>query len=279
MGIWNVNQVKELVSEKHIAADREAASIARWIWEDCLGLKRMEAATFNPETERQLNDILLRLQSGEPVQYIAGHAWFYGLQYKVSQDVLIPRPETEELVEWIFTDWKTTPPPVRILDIGTGSGCIAITLKYLLGNKAMVTAMDISDNALAVAKENAEQLSQEIGFIRRDFLQEGFHGLGEFDVIVSNPPYISKSAVVSLAPSLMYEPEMALFPKGGDETVFYKRIAEGGKAALRAGGAVYVELNEFNARPIEVIFQGENWAKVIQREDLQGLPRMIKAIP
>jgi release factor glutamine methyltransferase len=277
MGIWNLSRVEELLLQKGMAADREASSLAGWIWEECLGMAKMTSHTFDPEIENRIESIFKRLQWGEPVQYIAGHAWFYGLKFLVTPAVLIPRPETEELVEWIFLDWKLSTRKLRILDIGTGSGCIAITLKSLLADKATVVAIDISSDALVVARENGQRLSQDIEWKEHDFLEQGFQGLGQFDIMVSNPPYVAKNAPDAMLKPLRYEPAIALFPAGEDVNIFYKRIAEEGKAALCPGGACYVELNEFNNQEIKDLFRGQQWKAIEVKNDLQDLPRMLKA--
>jgi release factor glutamine methyltransferase len=199
------------------------------------------------------------------------------LKFKVSPAVLIPRPETEELVEWIYSDWKNSETDIRILDIGTGSGCIAITLKSLLGKKSTVVAIDISAEALLIAKENAKQLKQEVEFREHDFLEEGFRGLGRFDLIVSNPPYVDRNGPATILERLRFEPTMALFPKGPDVNIFYKKIASEGHEIVEKEGACYTELNEFNAGEIEEVFFGVGWNWSEIRNDLQGLPRMLKA--
>jgi len=277
MDIWNLSRVESLLVQKNIAFDREAASVAGWIWEECFGLRRTDEIPFDDAGGQKLASVIKRLQTGEPIQYIAGHAWFYGLKMYVSPAVLIPRPETEELVEWIFNEYKDAARPVRILDIGTGSGCIAITLKHLLKEKAEVLAIDVSAEALSVAKKNADTLSQQVEFRQHDFLKSGFEGLGNFDVIVSNPPYVSPGVDPALRDSLKFEPSLALYPEGNDVNIFYKKIAVNGKNFLNAEGACFVELNEFNAASIMEIFTGEGWTGIKIRKDLQGVDRMLMA--
>ena len=279
MVFWNLSRVEEEVSKKDIAQGREATNLAGWIWEECFGFSRSSEHEFGEKEDQKINSILSRLQDHEPVQYIAGHAWFYGLKLKVTPDVLIPRPETEELVEWIFLDWEKSVHPLRILDIGTGSGCIAITLKYLLGEKASVLAIDNSKSALNIAKENAQVQSQDIEFRLHDFLKNGFEGLGLFDIIVSNPPYVSNDASPEIHEALKFEPSVALYPPGLDVNIFYRKMALEGKDNLQPGGACYMELNEFNHEDIQEIFRANKWQGIELRDDLQGLPRMLKALP
>lgn len=280
MGVWNITKIADQLEQLDIAIDREAMSLARWIWTEILGLGSTASLLLSGQTQERLDTIFERLVNGEPVQYIAGHAWFYGLKFKVNQDVLIPRPETEELVEWILSDAKSLPgKEIRILDIGTGSGCIGIVLKKHLGPRAIVTAIDISSGALQVAQENSQTLEAEINFIQRDFLTEGVSGLGHFDIIVSNPPYISKEFTGDqIIHKLKYEPREALFPVGQDPDIFYKIIGDNGVDALKTGGTCYVELNEFRARQIEDCFKTAPWGVREMRIDLQGMPRMLKIV-
>ena len=277
MAIWNLSRVEALLAEKNIAYDREATSLAGWIWEECLELGRTVEFPLDDLGEQKLSSIIKRLQSGEPVQYIAGHAWFYGLKLNVSPAVLIPRPETEELVEWVYNEYKNAVHQVRILDIGTGSGCIAIALKHLLTEKATVLAIDVSSEALSIAKENAIALFQEIEFRNHDFLKSGFEGLGNFDVIVSNPPYVSSGVDQALRDSLKFEPSLALYPDGDDINIFYEKISVLGKSHLHEGGACFVELNEFNSAIIQETFAREGWTGIEIRKDLQGVDRMLMA--
>jgi len=280
MDVWNITKIADRLEQLDIAIDREAMSLARWIWTEILELVSIQSQKLPRQTLERLDCIFERLVNGEPVQYIAGHAWFYGLKFKVNQDVLIPRPETEELVEWILSDARLLPgKEIRILDIGTGSGCIAVVLKKHLGHRAIITAIDISTGALQIAQENGRSIEAEINFIQRDFLSEGITGLGHFDIIVSNPPYISKEvAGDQIIHKLKYEPNEALFPVGQDPDIFYKKISDEGVDALLAGGTCYVELNEFRAQQIEDCFKRAPWGKREMRIDLQGMPRMLKIV-
>ncbi len=280
MDVWNITRIADRLEQLDIAIDREAMSLARWIWAEILEFGSTQSHELSTHVQDKLDAIFSRLENGEPVQYIAGHAWFYGLKFKVNQNVLIPRPETEELVEWILSDVKLLrASKLHILDIGTGSGCIALVLKKHLGDRAIITAMDISAGALEVAMENCRSLNMEINFCHRDFLMEGLDGLGHFDIIVSNPPYISKEiAGEQIIHQLKYEPNQALFPVGSDPDIFYKKISEVGGDALNENGTCYVELNEFRAQDIEDCFKKEPWGKREMRIDLQGMPRMLKTV-
>jgi release factor glutamine methyltransferase len=278
MDFWNIEDIVSLIEQGEIASDREAKSLARWVLEDILCLNDGEKVTKGKMD--QLESALQRLKEGEPVQYIAGHAWFFGYQFQVNKSVLIPRPETEELVDWILSDFKIIPEaPLRILDIGTGSGCIAITIKKKLGEKCRVVAIDVSKDALAVAKHNSQIFEAEVEFKEMNFLQSDAVFSEPFDVIVSNPPYVGKKLIsAEMVARLKYEPELALYPTDTDVDIFYKKIAERRQQLLRPHGSCYLELNEFRALQIKTLFQMNHWKKTDIREDMQGLPRMLRAI-
>lgn len=228
------------------------------------------------EEEEKLKSYLSRLAQGEPVQYIAGHAWFYGLKIKVNPSVLIPRPETEELVDWIITEHESLNQKIRIADIGTGSGCIAIALKSAFGGMANVVATDISSQALTLAADNANANNARIDFLQRDFLRHGLSGMGMFDIIVSNPPYISRSlACEEVINGLSYEPSLALYPKGDDPDIFYKSIGQSAPDHLHENGNIYLEINEFRTEELLGSFKNQ-WGSIEIRKDMQGKSRMMK---
>ena len=278
MDIRRIDQVVEWLEQQQIASVREARNLARWIWEDILQKQPGHEAELDSVDVSKLQDTLRRLQHGEPVQYIAGHAWFYGKQFLVNADVLIPRPETEELVEWVFDTIKNEPNEIRILDIGTGSGCIAIMLQLLLGTRGHVTGIDISAAALGVAAANNVALGTSVVFKQHDFLAAGFTGLGEFDIIVSNPPYIDPGQVSdTISEALRFEPNLALYPPGGDPDIFYKKIIEEAGSALREGGYCFMEINEFRKEPInDLLCSSTTWTGMTFRKDLQENWRMLR---
>ncbi len=280
MDIWTITKIADRLEQMDIAIDREAVSLARWIWKDILDLPSREEVLLGQSEFQRLEKTFERLLNGEPVQYIAGHAWFYGVEFEVNQDVLIPRPETEELVEWVLADCrKERKEGLRIIDIGTGSGCIAIVLKKHLGDLAEIWAIDVSDKALLVAARNSHRAGTDVKFLEWDFLANGLRDLGSFDIIVSNPPYVSRDiAGQDIVHRLKYEPDLALYPDGPDPDIFYKQISAVGGSALHPQGACYLELNEFRARQIEGYFAGSLWNNVETRIDMQGMPRMLKAI-
>jgi len=269
MGLWNLKKVASTLDGLRIAEGREVENLAGWIWEEIMGLSKLAEANLGATEEERIFNAIDRLAAGEPVQYIAGHAWFYGIKLKVTPEVLIPRPETEELVHWILSDIKNSRgKEIRILDIGTGSGCIAIALKKHLKNPASILAADISVHALEVARENALLTGVDINFIQQDFLKEGLHDLGMFDIIVSNPPYISLPlAGEEITNRLSYEPALALYPMGEDPDIFYKRIAASGMVSLFPGAACFIEMNEFRADQIQSYFRDLGWSYIETRKD------------
>lgn len=277
MDVWHIKDIKTQLENRNIATGREAISLAKWVFDDVLNLK--EGQLVIQEKYLLLKNTLERLEAGEPVQYIAGHAWFFGYSFLVNQHVLIPRPETEELVDWILRDVKKQLNRlIRILDVGTGSGCIAITLKKELGENCEVVAIDISTQALSVAQQNSLILEAEVEFLEMDFLQtDGDFGM-PFDIIVSNPPYVGRNLIsAEMQAMLRYEPPIALYPEGQDVDIFYRRISSLRGKLLSPEGSCYIELNEFRKEQIHTLFESNRWKNLEIRNDLQGFPRMLKA--
>jgi len=214
-----------------------------------------------------------RLLKGEPVQYVLGEAWFYGLQLAVNSHVLIPRPETEELVDWIV---KENSGKQVIMDIGTGSGCVAIALKHVLRD-ATVCGVDISREALAVATSNAEAVGVDVKWIECDVLTDRSN-LPPVDILVSNPPYVPESERSSLADNVVrFEPHRALFVPDADPLVFYRVMAAMALRLLPSGGKVYVEVHENMADVVSQLFDTEGMKDIVVRKDLSGKDRMIRA--
>jgi release factor glutamine methyltransferase len=221
-------------------------------------------------------EILSQLKASKPIQYILGETDFYGHTFRVNPAVLIPRPETEELVKWVL-DSVSMPNP-SILDIGTGSGCIAISLKIVLP-EADVVALDISADALALAKENAALHKAEVRFIKKDVLLIQPTDLATtFDVVVSNPPYIALSEKVSMkANVLANEPHLALFVPNTNPLIFYEHIASVAQERLKLGGFLFFEINErFGTEVMELLVK-KGFKQVELRQDLGGKDRMVKA--
>lgn len=228
-----------------------------------------------------LDSITERLKKNEPVQYVLGEAWFAGLKFKVNRNVLIPRPETEELVDWIVKEVNAQRSMLNIqcsiIDIGTGSGCIPIALKKKLP-EAKVTAIDVCGEALYTATENAAELDADINFILFDFLdEEKWNELGSFDVIVSNPPYVKQNERASMHERVTsFEPPLALFVPDNDALIFYKKISAFALQHLHPGGALFVEINEASGNEIVTLFKKSGFTDVEVRKDMQGKDRMVK---
>jgi release factor glutamine methyltransferase len=225
----------------------------------------------------EIDHIINRLIKGEPVQYLTGIAPFYGHFFNVNNDVLIPRPETEELVYTVEKYIKKgNLHTCNILDIGTGSGCIPITLSKLYP-KAKITGIDISLGALKVARSNNKRLNTEVEFIALDILDSSIWGqLGDFDIIVSNPPYIPfKEKSVMESTVLEFEPHLALFVENNDALLFYKTILSFANASSKKA-SIFLECNEFNAQEVAEIFSNDYETAVIS--DLQGKDRIVQAL-
>ena len=224
--------------------------------------------------QTRFDQALKRLKKFEPLQYIVGTTEFYGFPFILSPDVLIPRPETEELVEWIYTDFKDQ--ECTVLDIGTGSGAIAVSLARVLP-KASVAALDVSAKALNIAAENATANAVNIKFIEQDIL--ACETLAEsYDVIVSNPPYVRDLEKAEIKPNVInYEPHLALFVPDDNALLFYRKIAELALKALQPNGILYFEINQYLGEQTVSLLKNIGFSKVELRSDFAGNPRMIKA--
>jgi release factor glutamine methyltransferase len=229
------------------------------------------------EKQRETLEIFLeKLKNFEPLQYVVGEAEFFGMRFSVNRDVLIPRPETEELVEWILENHTKTQ-NISILDIGTGSGCIAIALKKHLPD-AQVFALDISENALKVAKRNAEKNNVEINFLKQDIFKFQISNF-KFDLIVSNPPYIPENEKNTISENVLnYEPHTALFVPDNSPLIFYEKIIAFAKENLAENGAVYFETHYNKARDIADLFAQNGFTTTEIRKDLAGKERMVKML-
>ncbi|MEP6927155.1 MAG: peptide chain release factor N(5)-glutamine methyltransferase [Ginsengibacter sp.] len=271
---------------KHIYEEREAANIADWVLENVTHLKKWErrrdALKLDDSQLSQLKQYLVELLQHKPVQYVLQEAWFYKFKFFVNEHVLIPRPETEELVSWIINDIRDTRydtgyDKFKILDIGTGSGCIAISLAKELEN-AYITAIDVSEKALSVAKRNANTFQTQINFIKNNFLDESYWNiLSMYEVIVSNPPYIPENKKEILAKNVAeFEPGIALFVQNDNPFIFYEKIAKFAKSHLKPGGKIYAEIHEDYSIEVQQIFDEYNFKAEIKK-DIYGKDRMIKA--
>lgn len=255
--------------------EREARQIARIIVMELGGLCLTDLVA-EPDKELGINEldrIIGELAAGRPLQYVLGHTEFYGLDFQVREGVLIPRPETEELVRWIAE--SPAPDNPAVLDVGTGSGCIAVTLARLIPG-ARVTAVDISEKALSIARENARRLDAEVDFRQGDALGELFPGQREqFDLIVSNPPYIPRREKASMRVNVTgYEPAEALFVEDDDPLIFYRAIARNARRLLRPGGRLYFEIHENFADETLRMLTREGFPDTAVRRDLNDKNRM-----
>ena len=226
-----------------------------------------------------LDAITERLKKNEPVQYVLGEAWFAGMKFKVNKNVLIPRPETEELVDWIVKkSQKSKVKSQNIIDIGTGSGCIPITLKKKLP-ESDVSAIDVCSEALFTATENAMELNAEVNFLLVDFLdEEKWKELAQYDIIVSNPPYVKQSEINTMHERVKeFEPHLALFVSDNNPLLFYKKLSDFSMKHLKAGGKLFVEINEALGEAISNLFRSAGFVNVELKKDMQGKDRMVMA--
>jgi release factor glutamine methyltransferase len=230
--------------------------------------------TLSDKIYSSLNNALNKLLKHEPVQYITNEAWFYNLKFYVNNNVLIPRPETEELVHEVINFLKQNSGK-NILDIGTGSGCIPISIKKNIPNANMMS-IDVSETALAVAKENAIRNNVEIDFRELDFLSENIYTLFEkFDVIISNPPYIPEDEKNILDKNVIaYEPHLALFVSQNDPLIFYKKILSFAENHLNQNGRIFLETHENLAKETAALFIEKKYSVEIKK-DMQGKERML----
>ena len=255
--------------------EREARQIARIVVMELGGLCLTDLVA-EPDKELgidELDRIIGELAAGRPLQYVLGHTEFYGLDFQVREGVLIPRPETEELVSWVVHDERRAR---ALLDVGTGSGCIAASLALALPG-AEVCAADLSDAALAIAAENFRTLGARVTLRKADALgglDEAFPG--PFDAIVSNPPYVPQSDLAAMHANVRgYEPPEALFVPDDDALRFYRAIARAGRRMLRPGGKLYFEIYERSAGQMRLLLGEEGYTDTEVREDLNGKPRMV----
>ena len=275
---------KELIASLSPAlGDSEAKSAARAILEDVRGITPTDLVinghrTVEPETVERITKIRDRIRDGEPVQYAVGTARFYGMDFKVTPSVLIPRPETEGLVDMIVRDYGNRN-DLRILDCGTGSGCIAIALARNLPF-ATVEAIDISEDALKIASDNASALKTKISFDRRDILHmnENSNPYDRFDIIVSNPPYIADSERKDMDSRVIdYEPSSALFVRNENPIVFYTAISKFAAKSLSHNGALYFEINPLFVKQLKTMLDAHGFDNVEITRDYLGRYRYAKA--
>lgn len=292
----NVAKLKQSLTPLYDS--REVKAIISLLMEEVCGISRVDMI-MNPDrildekTSAKLDEIASRLAAGEPVQQVLGYEYFLGRKFEVNPDVLIPRPETAELVEWIVKDcglWTvdcefsgTNHPSSTILDIGTGSGCIAISLAALINN-SRVFGIDLSTGALITARRNAQNLKiSNVEFLQKDILgsqNESFEhpDVDNFDIIVSNPPYIKEQEKAEMSANVLeHEPHMALFVPDDDPLLFYRAIANFGLRNLRRGGRLYFEINAALGPETCSLLEKIGYRNVILKKDINGRDRMIRA--
>lgn len=246
-------------------------------------MKRVDLA-LNPETELdaiqllQWETVLSQLKEEKPIQYILGETEFFGLPFYVNEHTLIPRPETEELVEWILSHTQqSNSKDIKILDIGTGTGCIAISLAKHIAN-AQVFALDVSEKALHIARKNAERNKVEITFLHQSILET--EDLGQvFDIIVSNPPYVRNLEKEMMKKNvLQYEPHLALFVEDHDALLFYRKITALATRNLSEKGQLYFEINQYLGTEMVALLKHSGFENIELRKDIYGNDRMIRGV-
>lgn len=258
----------------------EARAVVRTLLMDAFGLSYTdicagEVERLSPGEKARLEKMMQRLVNGEPVQYVTGKAIFCDRFFHVEPGCLIPRPETEDLCRWIIEDCEQRNGNVRILDIGTGSGCIAITLALDIPN-AEVTAWDISSDALRIAMNNAKTLKARVSFEQRDALNLNSH-ITSSSLIVSNPPYICNKEAKDMEHNVLdHEPHLALFVPDEDPLLFYREIAKYAFHALEDNGALYFEINPLYVNELTEMLYNIGFQRVEVREDEFGKQRMMK---
>ena len=266
-------------SLQDIYPPEEVKALSMLICCDMLGLDALDIymgkdIILSECKQRELENIIFRLQKNEPIQYIRGFAEFCGRKFKVAPGVLIPRPETAELVELIV---KENPGARHLLDIGTGSGCIAISLSKSLPG-ARVDAWDISEEALAIARKNNEELDAQVTFCRQDVFSADGMQSGSYDIIVSNPPYVTETEKREMEANVLdWEPELALFVPDEDPLRFYRRIAELGRELLRPDGKLYFEINQAYGQDMIRMIEMNQYRDVRVIKDIFGKDRILTA--
>ena len=274
-----MTNIKSLISDiqsrlETVYPADEAEALAWWLAEETTGLSRSQILTGCKITKNfaYMQDFVERLLHFEPIQYIFGHTLWCGLDLKLTPATLIPRPETAELVEAIAHSFPHSTAPFKVLDIGTGSGCIALAIKKI-HPEWQVTGIDISAEAIQVAKENALRNHLDADFQVADIFDFNEKIFNSFDIVVSNPPYICESEKVSMRPNVLdYEPSTALFVPDDDPLRFYRRIAE-----LHLGKQLFFEINEAYPNELQAMLRQLDYTDIQITNDIYGKPRIIQA--
>jgi len=276
-----VSKIKTLFKEKlsELYSDSEIEFLFPLFTEKILNLDKVQlrnqlSKELDINQQSQFQNQILQLQQGKPYQQILGETEFYGMKFWVNENVLIPRPETEELLEFAISKIQNSKFKIqnfKILDIGTGSGVIPIVLKKYFPN-AEISAIDISEQALEIAKKNAAFHQMEVNFFQHDFLNENLEE--NFDIIISNPPYIGKEEEREIENSVKnFEPKIALFSPTSDALIFYRKIAEFAKTHLKESGMIFLEINQKLGFETLDLFQGFKKSELMK--DISGNERII----
>ena len=273
--------IKSFKSElNNIYPETEIRAIVEIVFEHLFGFSKtdliLKSENLIEESETiKIETFLKRLKDHEPIQYILGYTYFYKCFFNVDENVLIPRPETEELVDWIIAETKNNS-DLQILDIGTGSGCIAVSLAVNLKNP-VVYAMDVSQEALQLTLRNAEKNRSIVNIIKDDILNpvQNSENLN-FDIIVSNPPYVLISEKEKMQKNVLdYEPELALFVKDEDPLLFYKAVVNYSKKYLKPCGKLYFEINETLGSELLLLLEKSGFVDLKMKKDINGKDRMV----
>lgn len=265
-----------------VLSENERKSVFHWLVEAYLDLSPVAIVMQGDESVPaaalfKFEAALERLKAAEPVQYILGHTEFFGLRFAVNANTLIPRPETEELVQLIRDQNQKIKDPLRVLDIGTGSGCIAVSLAKELP-QAEVSAVDVSEETLKTAKLNADANQVKVGFFQADILT--LKQLpGAYEVIVSNPPYVRHSEKQKMEANVLdFEPHLALFVEDDNPLIFYDKIADLAQKHLTENGSLYFEINEFLGQELVTLIEEKGFEDVQLIKDIYGKNRMLHAV-
>ena len=277
-------KIKFIESLESIHGVDEAESFFYLILEDKFQMKRLDLALdpafeFSADALNVWEELVTQLKTEIPIQYLLGNTEFFGLSFLVNENVLIPRPETEELVDWIIKEEKKIEgqKAIKILDIGTGSGCIAISLAKNIPN-SRVFAIDVSAKALEVARKNAEINSVSVTFLKKNILETD-DLLEQFDIIVSNPPYVRNLEKVEIKKNVLdNEPHLALFVDDFDALIFYRKIALLATKNLKQGGQLFFEINQYLGKEMVALLHENGFESVSLRKDIYGNDRMTRAV-
>ncbi len=261
--------------------DREIRSLTELIFEHLMNFSKTDLILHNDTKLSnyeffQIKEVINQLQCNKPIQYILGKSCFYGLNLEVSPEVMIPRQETEELVKWVIDDTGTK--SEKILDIGTGSGCMAVALALNLP-LSEIKATDVSEKAIHLAEKNAVRLGADVRFIVEDIFNPVIVKSEKYDIIVSNPPYITESEKQLIEKNvLFYEPPAALFVPDSHALIYYEVITQLGREVLNPGGRVFFEINENKSEEVEMLLKRQMFSKIEIRKDINGKFRMVRAV-